>query len=73
MNQKTVDMSESDKSEGGVRAVQRALDVLLAFRPGDDGLLVAELLKRVDLSRPTLYRLLDTLNTKGFLVSEGEP
>lgn len=62
-----------DKSEGGVRAVQRALDILLAFKPGDDGLLVAELLKRVDLSRPTLYRLLDTLSAKGFLSAQGEP
>ncbi|MCD2513284.1 IclR family transcriptional regulator [Comamonas endophytica] len=67
------DKAESDKSEGGVRAVQRALDILLAFKPADDGLLVSELLKRVDLSRPTLYRLLDTLDAKGFLVSEGEP
>lgn len=65
--------AEQDKSEGSVRAVSRALDVLLAFRAGDDELLVAELLKRVDLSRPTLYRLLDTLVAKGFLVSEGEP
>lgn len=64
---------ETDKSEGSVRAVNRALDILLAFRPGDDELLVAELLKRVDLSRPTLYRLLDTLVYKGFLTSEGEP
>jgi len=67
------DKADPDKSEGGVRAVQRALDILLAFRPADDGLLVSELLRRVDLSRPTLYRLLDTLDAKGFLVSEGEP
>ena len=33
--------ADTDKSEGGVRAVQRALDILLAFKPGDDGLLVA--------------------------------
>lgn len=65
--------TDSDKSEGGVRAVQRALDILLAFKPGDDGLLAAELLRRVDLSRPTLYRLLDTLNAKGLLSAQGEP
>ncbi|MDO9215989.1 MAG: IclR family transcriptional regulator, partial [Lacisediminimonas sp.] len=33
----------------------------------------AELLKRVDLSRPTLYRLLHTLEQKNFLVSSGDP
>jgi len=57
----------------GVRAVERALDVLAAFSSGGDGLLVADLLKRVGLSRPTLYRLLHTLEKKGFVVSEGEP
>ncbi|WP_159912442.1 IclR family transcriptional regulator [Pantoea sp. 18069] len=72
-SQTAAEKTDSDKSEGGVRAVQRALDILLAFNPGDDGLLVSELLKRLDLSRPTLYRLLDTLNAKGFLTSQGEP
>lgn len=66
-------LAELEKSEGSVRAVRRALDVLLAFKPTDDELLVAELLKRVNLSRPTLYRLLDTLAAKGFLLSQGEP
>ncbi|MES2362838.1 MAG: IclR family transcriptional regulator [Pseudomonadota bacterium] len=73
MESKSTITPELDKSEGGVRAVLRALDILLAFKPGDNELLVAELLKRVDLSRPTLYRLLDTLASKGFLTSEGEP
>lgn len=61
------------KTVDGVRAVDRALDVLAAFAPGDDGLLVAALLKRLDLSRPTLYRLLHTLENKGFVVTSGEP
>ena len=62
-----------EASVDGVRAVDRALDVLAAFAPSDNGLLVAELLKRVDLSRPTLYRLLRTLEHKGFVVASGEP
>lgn len=66
-------MQQEERTEGGVRAVTRALDVLLAFRAGDDELPVAELLRRVALSRPTLYRLLDTLVARGFLVSQGEP
>lgn len=61
------------KGGEGVRAVERALDVLAAFEPGDKELLVADLLKRVDLSRPTLYRLLHTLEKKGFVASQGEP
>ena len=64
---------EAEKNQDSVRAVDRALDILLAFRPGDEALTVAELLKRVDLSRPTLYRLRNALEHNGFLVSSGEP
>ncbi|MDB5871048.1 MAG: transcriptional regulator, IclR family, partial [Ramlibacter sp.] len=49
-----------NSSATGVRAVGRALEVLLAFREGDSELSASELLARVKLSRPTLYRLLYT-------------
>jgi DNA-binding IclR family transcriptional regulator len=66
--------AQQDKSGGeGVRAVERALDVLAAFSAEQHELLVADLVKRVDLSRPTLYRLLHTLEKKGFVTSSGEP
>jgi DNA-binding IclR family transcriptional regulator len=65
---------EIDKTQdGAVRAVSRALDILLAFGPQDEGLSVGDLLKRVDLSRPTLYRLLHTLEHGRFLVASGDP
>jgi IclR family transcriptional regulator, acetate operon repressor len=63
----------AEAGQAGVRAVERALDILLAFEPKDDALTVSELLGRVDLSRPTLYRLLRTLQGKQFLVSSGDP
>jgi len=65
-------MSSPEKTDN-VRAVSRALEILLAFTPSDIELSPAELLQRVDLSRPTLYRLLYTLQESGFLVSVGEP
>lgn len=65
-------MPQPDKTDH-VRAVGRALDILLAFTPQDLELSPTDLLKRVDLSRPTLYRLLYTLQESGFLVSVGEP
>lgn len=64
---------EEKKPHENVRAVERALDILLAFRPDDAGLTATELLARVDLSRPTLYRLLSTLEQNGFVTSSGEP
>jgi IclR family acetate operon transcriptional repressor len=67
------DLLQSEKAGDSVRAVSRALDILQVFTAEDDGLSAAELLNRVDLSRPTLYRLLYTLEEKGFIVSSGEP
>jgi len=64
---------QAETAQVGVRAVERALDILLAFQTQDDALTVSELLGRVDLSRPTLYRLLRTLQGKQFLVSSGDP
>ncbi|MDB5764260.1 MAG: IclR family transcriptional regulator [Herminiimonas sp.] len=63
----------NEKMNDSVRAVGRALDILSAFTVTDYELSVSELLKRVDLSRPTLYRLLYTLEESGFLISVGEP
>jgi len=64
---------DQGKAGDSVRAVERALDILLAFGGAEGGLTVAELIKRVDLSRPTLYRLLNTLELKGFVASSGDP
>lgn len=65
-------MATAEKNDN-VRAVGRALEILLAFTAQDFELSPSELLKRVPLSRPTLYRLLYTLEEHGFLVSVGEP
>ncbi|MBM3486833.1 MAG: IclR family transcriptional regulator [Alphaproteobacteria bacterium] len=56
-----------------VRAVERALDVLLAFDRVSPSLSVTDLQKRLDLSRPTLYRLLRALESRGLIRAVGEP
>jgi IclR family acetate operon transcriptional repressor len=56
-----------------VRAVDRALYILLAFREGEHDLSATELLTRLPLTRPTLYRLLHTLVQAGFVHTSGEP
>lgn len=66
-------MEEIEKAGTGVRAVERALDILSAFGANDSELTAADLLKRVKLSRPTLYRLLYTLEEQGFISSRGDP
>jgi DNA-binding IclR family transcriptional regulator len=68
-------MEAEDKEKGSdsVRSVERAIEILLAFGDSDRDLTVGEIMKRVDLSRPTLYRLLYTLQQSGFVSAEGDP
>ncbi len=50
-----------------VDSLQRGLEVLRCFAPGEDTLGAAELASRLDLPRPTTLRLLVTLESHGFL------
>ena len=56
-----------------VRAVDRAIDILRCFGGETPTLAVTDLQRRLGLSRPTLYRLLATLERKGMIRSFGEP
>ncbi len=58
---------------GGVRAVERAIEILEAFSKNRPSMSVLELQNIVRLSRPTLYRLLDTLASKGLIRAHGAP
>jgi DNA-binding IclR family transcriptional regulator len=55
------------REEGGVIAVERALAVLDAFTDGDKSLSLAELARRVSLSKPTVLRLARSLTRSGYL------
>jgi IclR family transcriptional regulator, acetate operon repressor len=61
------------KEPDSVRAVDRALAVLEAFTPEAPRLSALELQARTGLSRPTLYRLLQSLGARGLVQAEGEP
>ena len=68
--------SETEDENGAassVRAVDRAIAILQAFSAEQPAMSVLELQQRVGLSRPTLYRLLHTLATRGLIRSEGDP
>ena len=67
---------ETTKDDGAastVRAVDRAIAILQCFTADKPALSVLEIQKRVDLSRPTLYRLLQTLGSSGLIKAEGDP
>jgi IclR family acetate operon transcriptional repressor len=57
----------------GVRAVERAVAILQAFAANKPSMSVIELQEKVALSRPTLYRLLETLAAHGFVRAHGTP
>src|SRR6516165_2941617 len=56
-----------------VRAVERSIDILESFLPEKPWMSVLEIQRKVPLSRPTLYRLLQTLIAKGLVRAEGDP
>jgi len=60
-------------STANVRAVERAIDILEAFSDARSSMSVLEIQKAVGLSRPTLYRILETLASKGFIRAHGMP
>jgi IclR family transcriptional regulator, acetate operon repressor len=57
----------------GVRAVDRAIEILRAFSAEKASMSVLEIQERVSLSRPTLYRLLETLAAHGLIRAHGTP
>ena len=62
-----------DWEGGNVRAVERAIAILFSFTRGSPMKTVAELQGELGISRPTLYRLLQTLQRQGLVRGSGEP
>lgn len=55
-----------------VRAVDRAIEILQYFSADKPSMSVLDIQERVSLSRPTLYRLLQTLASKGLVRAFGD-
>jgi DNA-binding IclR family transcriptional regulator len=66
-------LAKDEAAASTVRAVDRAIAILQCFTADKPALSVLEIQKRVDLSRPTLYRLLQTLAASGLIKAEGDP
>ncbi len=49
------------------RTVERALDILLCFRPEEPGLTLTQIAERVEMHKSTVHRLLATLEQKRFI------
>src|SRR5882757_10603856 len=65
-------ISKNDQVKG-VRAVDRAVEILRSFSAEKASMSVLEIQEKVGLSRPTLYRLLETLASHGLIRTHGTP
>jgi DNA-binding IclR family transcriptional regulator len=52
---------------GGVRVLHKTLDILEAIRSRETGFKLAELARKVELPKATVYRILTTLEGRGYL------
>ena len=62
----------TDKRNPSVQSVERAIDILESFSAEEPGLGVGELSRRVNLPKSTVFRLLTTLESKGFIAQNSE-
>src|SRR5579875_2372505 len=64
---RAADMPQDPPAQATVRAVDRALDILLCFARSDGGLSLSEIARSVHLHKSTVHRLLASLQAKGFV------
>src|SRR5262245_52707284 len=65
--------SKKPTTTTSVRAVDRAVEILRAFSAEKPSMSVLEIQTKVRLSRPTVYRLLETLASHGLVRAHGTP
>lgn len=60
-------MSAETAELGGVRVLHKTLDILETIKESPSGLRLADLHRSVELPKATVYRILNTLETRGYL------
>jgi DNA-binding IclR family transcriptional regulator len=60
-------MMATTRSAGGVQVLHKTIDVLDALRAAPDGLSLADLTDAVGIPKPTVYRIVATLESRGYL------
>jgi DNA-binding IclR family transcriptional regulator len=60
-------MKEIDAEPGGVRVLHKTLDILETIRATESGFRLADLARKVELPKATVYRILTTLEGRGYL------
>jgi len=60
-------MKEIAVEPGGVRVLHKTLDILETIKATESGYRLADLSRKVDLPKATVYRILATLEGRGYL------
>lgn len=60
----------ADKHKTTVQSVERAIDILQTFTADKPGLGVGEISRRVGLPKSTVFRLLTTMESRGFIIQD---
>lgn len=62
----------TNKRNPSVQSIERAIDIMESFSAEEPGLGVVELSRRVNLPKSTVFRLLTTLESRGFIAQNSE-
>lgn len=60
-------MTKTSVEHGGVRVLHKTLDILETIKATDSGFRLADLSRKVELPKATVYRILTTLEGRGYL------
>jgi IclR family acetate operon transcriptional repressor len=60
-------MKAGTTETGGVLVLHKALDILESIKQTPDGVKLSDLARAVDMPKATVYRILATLESRGFL------
>lgn len=67
MEVEDIDMSDEKNAQAGVQSIERALDIIEAIAVGEKGRGLTEISNEVGLHKSTAYRIIHTLQTRGYL------
>src|SRR5512136_1950550 len=60
-------MNEIQARRKGILVLHKALDILETIREGRSGFTLADLARALDLPKPTAYRIVSTMETRGYI------
>ncbi len=64
---KAISRDRPGRERSGVGVLHKTLDILETLKDGEGGVRLADLVRKVEMPKATVYRILTTLETRGYL------